>query len=177
MKKHHAANRADPPCFQVQCISFSVNCNDYSPIQSFLRNYFRKMKQQKQKKATELAGIKQRKSKHWMENIRASRVGPRNVNMLKRLIWFKKCKTSNCFKDCYLQGWKHLQGSCLKVFISPNSSSSASKLCPVPSNFTAGLITFAEEILNGKLHFLCSVECGLVNICLQIFPLKTIFFT
>ena len=117
MKKHHAANRADPPCFQVQCISFSINCNDYSPIQSFPGNYFRKMKQQKQKKATELAGIKQRKSKHWMENMRASRVGPRNVNMLKRLIWFKKCKTSNCFKDCYLQGWKHLQGSCLKVLL------------------------------------------------------------
>ena len=24
--------------------------------------------------------------------------------------------------------------------------------------FSADLVTFAEEILNGKLHFLCSVE-------------------
>ena len=28
---------------------------------------------------------------------------------------------------------------------------------------TADLVTFTEEILNGKLHFLCSVHCSCKN--------------
>ena len=31
-------------------------------------------------------------------------------------------------------------------------------MSPIPQE-TADLVTFTEEVLNGKLHFLCSVIC------------------
>ena len=33
-------------------------------------------------------------------------------------------------------------------------------------NLPADLVTFAEDILNGKLHFLCSAACAHINLFL-----------
>ena len=33
------------------------------------------------------------------------------------------------------------------------------------SQFPADLVTFTEEILNGKLHFLCSDKCVVISVC------------
>ena len=49
-----------------------------------------------------------------------------------------------------------------------------SKFWPNPQ-FPADLVTFTEEILNGKLHFLCSVT-RLLNGWISDSPLKDISF-
>ena len=33
----------------------------------------------------------------------------------------------------------------------------------IKNKFSADLVTFTEEILNGKLHFLCSVALGILK--------------
>ena len=44
-------------------------------------------------------------------------------------------------------------------------------MCPNPQE-TVDLITFTEEILKGKLHFLCSVASDFNEKIKQIIPLK-----
>ena len=41
------------------------------------------------------------------------------------------------------------------------------------SQFTADLITFTEEILNGKLHFLCTVFDRVLNTPVNLIYLNT----
>ena len=43
------------------------------------------------------------------------------------------------------------------------NSEKFAKLVVIPSGFPADLVTFTEEFLTGKHHFLCSVETYLKN--------------